>query len=252
MTAQYMVRLDDACATMDHYAWDILESALDDFNIKPIVGVVPMNKDDRLNLAPLSPIFWDKVREWDSKGWSIAMHGYSHKHHEIPAGNCGLLPLHASSEFVGLDLHAQRALIRESWGIFLENGVKPSVFMAPSHSFDLITLEAIKLETDIRVLTDGYAFYPFFRSGFVWLPQQLWKFRDFWWGVWTVCFHPNNMSEFDIRAAILDIEKYSKKITSVNEVLKNPILKWGMFNSFMERAYIMALRAKRLLRIALN
>lgn len=153
---------------------------------------------------------------------------------------------------MGLDLCTQRALIRESWKIFLKNGVKPTVFMAPSHSFDLITLEALKLETDIRLLTDGYAFYPFFRSGFIWLPQQLWRFRNFWWGIWTICFHPNHMNESEIRSAIFDIRKYSKKITSVNEVLKSPISRWGLFNIFIELAYIGMLRARRLLKNARN
>lgn len=252
MSARYIVRLDDACETMDHYLWEILESTLDELNIQPIVGVVPINKDKRLNLAPPSLSFWNKVREWDSKGWSIAMHGYSHQHHEISSVDLALLPLHTESEFVGLDLDAQRTLIKESWKIFLENGVKPSIFMAPSHSFDLITLEALKLETDIRILTDGYATYPFYRAGFIWIPQQLWRFRYFWWGIWTVCYHPNNMKELEMQATLFDIRKNRVKIISVNDVLKIQISKWGILNKVIEYTYIRILIIRRLFKINLK
>ena len=48
MTAKYLIRMDDACPTMDHDKWEYLEKILDEFSIKPIIAVVPKNVDEEL------------------------------------------------------------------------------------------------------------------------------------------------------------------------------------------------------------
>ena len=58
MTAKYIIRMDDACPTMDHDKWEYLEKILDEFSIKPIVAVVPKNVDDTLNCKESDPLFW--------------------------------------------------------------------------------------------------------------------------------------------------------------------------------------------------
>ena len=41
----YLIRLDDACPTMDVVKWDKIEKMLDKYHIKPMVGIVPANND---------------------------------------------------------------------------------------------------------------------------------------------------------------------------------------------------------------
>jgi len=45
MSARYLIRLDDASATMNRHKWQLIEGVLDQHAIKPIVAVVPDNQD---------------------------------------------------------------------------------------------------------------------------------------------------------------------------------------------------------------
>ena len=75
-TNKYLIRLDDACPTMDKMKWDRIEEILDKFNIKPLVGIIPANNDSELFINEYDSTFWNKARLWQLKGWSIALHGY--------------------------------------------------------------------------------------------------------------------------------------------------------------------------------
>ena len=46
---RYIIRLDDASEIMNVSTWERIEELLDDYNIKPIVGIIPNNKDTLLN-----------------------------------------------------------------------------------------------------------------------------------------------------------------------------------------------------------
>jgi hypothetical protein len=131
----------------------------------------------------------------------IALHGLHHAYHPDPPNTRALVRFHKRGEFVGLALEEQRQILASSLAIFRHQGVKPTMFMAPSHSFDHTTLEALLLESDIRWITDGISYRPFSRWRFNWLPQQIWDFRSWLpFGVWTVCLHPNTMSEGGLSA----------------------------------------------------
>ena len=56
--SKYIIRLDDACETMDREKWARLESILDSKNIKPIVAVIPNNQDDNLKIERKDRYFW--------------------------------------------------------------------------------------------------------------------------------------------------------------------------------------------------
>ncbi|MGD0961487.1 MAG: DUF2334 domain-containing protein [Methylomonas sp.] len=233
MTASYIVRLDDACPTMRKETWDALEEAFDSLAIRPIVGVIPDNRDPAMLLSEPDPRFWERVRNWEQKGWSIALHGLHHRYHQIPAGAEALLPLHAKSEFVGLSLDNQREMMRKSWRIFLDNGVKPTSFMAPSHSFDRNTLLALQAETDIRVITDGYALSPYRAHDFVWAPQQLWRFRRMPFGIWTICLHPNTMRPAELNAVIGQFRKFAPHTISLEEA----VTRCNQSKTFIDRLF---------------
>lgn len=247
MAAQYLIRLDDACPTMRREAWDLLEEAFDHFSIHPIVGVVPDNNDPKLICMSPDPDFWERVRAWERKGWGIALHGLHHAYHDAPPGARSLLPVHGKSEFVGLPLNRQRELIRQSCAIFAQEHVTPTMFMAPSHSFDANTLSALELESDIRFITDGHALAPYRDGSFVWIPQQLWHFRPLPTGVWSVCLHPNNMNRTEVDAFIKDLSRYRHAIINPASIKLGSIRERSALDRLTAIFYLAALRLKRAL-----
>jgi len=217
MAARYLIRLDDACAEMDCERWQRVEKVLDTFEIRPIVAVVPNNQDSELKRQSADPDFWDKVRRWQSKGWSIAMHGDTHVMHST--NESLLVPYYKRSEFAGLSLEQQKSKIRAAWGAFLSHGVEPRIWVAPAHSFNLLTLKALLEETSIRIVSDGIAWNTFYEHGFHWIPQQMWKFTSRKSGLWTVCLHPNQMDERAVAQLCWDLrEEYSQRLISVDDV----------------------------------
>lgn len=189
MEPLYIVRIDDACPTNNLGKWDYLESCLDKFKIKPIVCVIPDNKDKKLLChGSFDNHFWDRVHRWVNKDWLIALHGSTH---EFTTHKKGLVPLNNYSEFAGVPLTIQREKIKNGVKIFEENGVKPRLWVAPAHTFDRNTLKVLREETDIRVISDGLSVYPYNQNGFLWIPQQMWAFNKKEKGVWTICLHPD-------------------------------------------------------------
>jgi predicted deacetylase len=218
MAAQYLIRMDDACHTMDRHKWQMLEEIFHPLGIKPLVAVVPENDDPDLRCAEPDPAFWSTVRRWQAKGWTIAMHGYSHVMHE--SKRKPILPFYNRTEFVGLDYESQIARIRLSWRVFASQQVEPKVWIAPAHSFDRWTLEAIKAETPIRIVSDGIACDQHFDGEFYWIPQQLWSFRERRGGLWTVCLHPNTMTIEQIEELRKNIEgRFAKRIIALDTVV---------------------------------
>lgn len=210
--------MDDACPTMDRKKWQMMEDLLDEFGIKPIVAVVPDNQDPELIIDPVDPAFWSKVRSWQKKRWTIAMHGCTHLMRATDAEI--IIPFHRRSEFAGATFEVQSAAIKRSWTIFAEQGVEPTVWVAPAHSFDRLTLEALKQETPIRIISDGIAADSYFEHDFHWVPQQLWTLRERTSGLWTACLHPNSMDEnefFYLHSAIRD--SYSSRLSCIQDLV---------------------------------
>ena len=245
MAAQYLVRLDDACPTMQHDTWDRLEDALDSHSVKPIVGVIPENRDPALACCAPDEKFWDRVRSWQRKGWAIAMHGLHHLYHPVPRGAKPLLRSRGQSEFVGVSLEQQRAMIRRAMAVFNDQKVVPTLFMAPSHSFDRNTLEALRIETNIRVVSDGHSFRSGRRDGFIWLPQQLWRFRELPFGTWSVCLHPNVMRTGEVNEFLTAVMRYRARISDPAVVAASTRRELGIVDLTAARTYSMFLALKQ-------
>jgi len=196
---RYLIRLDDACDTLDIRKWNAIESILDEYNIKPIVAVIPKNEDISLHYSKKNEDFWRVVKNWQSKGWHIAIHGYKHVYHHIERERL-IFPFYDRSEFAGLDLHTQCELMQKARAEFEKNDIYPALWVAPSHCFDDVTLEAIRRTTDIRVISDGIALSPYTDYGFSFIPQQLWWPKRKFFGTWTICLHPDTMSPTEIDA----------------------------------------------------
>ena len=214
MFAKYIIRLDDACPTMHYSKWNRMEKLLNKYEIKPVVAVIPNCKDQSLKYDMPDANFWDKVREWQSLGWDIALHGYDHVY---TSSKIGLVPLSNKSEFSGLSLENQKNKIKKGISIFKNENIKTKIWIAPSHSFDENTLTAIRSETDIKIISDGIALFPFKKYDFSWVPQQIWHFRKMFFGVWTSCFHPNTMKDQDFKNLENFINKNKKSFVKVSD-----------------------------------
>jgi hypothetical protein len=182
---------------MDDRKWHALERVLMARSIRPIVAIVPANEEAALVRAGADSSFWQGARNWARAGWVIGLHGYSHT---LRPSRPGLVPVQARSEFVDLPLDEQRRRIREGVRVFEANGLQAEAWVAPAHGFDMMTLQALRVESQIRLISDGFARRPYSREGFVWLPQQLWRPRNMGSGLWTICLHPNEMDESAVRA----------------------------------------------------
>ena len=226
MSAKYILRLDDACPTMDKQKWQRIEYICDKYDIKPIVAVIPNNDDNLMKVDKYDNTFWDTVRKWQSKGWKIALHGYNHVY---ISDKSGFLPFNNQSEFAGLTYEKQAEKIQKGWEIFQKESIKAKIWVAPSHTFDEYTLKALKEFTEIDIVSDGIVIFPFKKHEFKWIPQQVWRFRKMLFGVWTGCFHPNTMNENDFhnlelfikenKDDFIDIEKLKYKQFCIMNVL---------------------------------
>jgi predicted deacetylase len=192
----YLLRLDDACPTMDKAKWDKIEIMLDKYSIKPIVGIIPENKDAELEIDKADPSFWEKASAWQEKGWTIALHGYDHL---CLSTDGGINPVHKRSEFAGVSLKNQEDKIEKGLSVLQKHNLTPEYFFAPSHTFDENTLKALVNKTEIRKISDTFARTPYKRGEIIFFPQQFGYFRNIKIpGYWTFCFHPNTMNLEDI------------------------------------------------------
>jgi len=102
-SSNYLIRLDDASHFSDLSKWNRISSILNKHNIKPIVAVIPNNKDKSLFYSNFNPSFWDLVKSWENNNWSIAMHGFNHLFHKVRRNKL-ILPFYDRSEFAELSL----------------------------------------------------------------------------------------------------------------------------------------------------
>lgn len=192
---QYLIRLDDACPTMDHAKWQRLFDILDRYGIRPMVGIIPNNKDPKQEIDAADSEFWEKVNEWKAKGYALALHGYDHCYISND-GMKGLNPLWERSEFAGIPLEKQKEKIREGVKIFRAHGIDPQYFFAPSHTYDSDTLKALKEESNIRIISDTIATKPYKDGDFIFLPQLGGHCTEMKMsGIWTFCLHPSTMTD---------------------------------------------------------
>jgi peptidoglycan/xylan/chitin deacetylase (PgdA/CDA1 family) len=191
MGARYLLRFDDLCPTMDWPLWDRLEALLVAAGVAPLLAVIPDNQDPKLKVAPASPVFWDRVRSWQRRGWSIGLHGYQHTYVNTEPG---LLGLNRQSEFAGLDYADQAEKLRRGLAVFAREGVLADAWVAPAHSFDWVTVSALSA-LGIHTISDGLALAPYRAAhGSVWIPQQFANMRAMPAGVWTFCYHLEDLA----------------------------------------------------------
>jgi predicted deacetylase len=200
---------------MNWAIWDQIEQTLDEVGVKPLVGVVPDNIDPELRCEAPRGDFWLRARAWRDKGWTIAVHGYQHFYE---TRDSGLLKLNRRSEFAGLGYATQLAKLTRAVAILNGEGLQPTVWTAPSHSFDSHTIAAL-YELGVGIISDGLSRWPYQEpNGMLWIPQQIWRLRVVPAGMWTACYHHNRWSQQELTRFREDVNQYRTKIVSFSEI----------------------------------
>jgi peptidoglycan/xylan/chitin deacetylase (PgdA/CDA1 family) len=210
--AQYLVRFDDACPTMRQDTWRRVAGILEERRVRPLLAVVPDNRDPELAVDPPNPDFWQEMVRRRDAGWTIALHGYQHLKR---TRNGGLMGINHAGEFAGLSCGEQREMLDKASAIFRGHGLETDAWVSPFHSHDGNTLRLLR-EAGVQVVSDGFHFLPYTRECLFFVPQQLWDFRPLPCGVWTVCFHPNNMTGDELDRFERNIRAYERQIVSVD------------------------------------
>jgi predicted deacetylase len=239
--ARYLVRFDDICPTMNWSVWARVEAMLRRLELRPILAVVPDNRDPQLVAGPPHAEFWDQVRRWQSWGWTIGLHGSRHVYEtRVP----GLIGLNARSEFAGVPESRQAEHLDHAIEIFRQQGVRADCWVAPGHSFDSTTVRLLRSRGIMRI-SDGHFLRPVLWHGCTWLPQQLWRFRSMPFGVWTVCYHHNGFDEAMLHRLESDLLRYRSQIVGFDEALSHEVRPCGLVDRAAAVCWLAALKLKR-------
>lgn len=233
MSRQYVIRLDDACEKRDVEKWDRIERILDKYGVKPIVGIIPNCQDPDMGKYAIDEEFWDRAREWQEKGWIIALHGYEHV---FCTKEGGINPVNKYSEFAGVPLELQKTKITNGVAVLSEHGLSAKVFFAPAHTFDENTIDALKSCSDIRTISDTVAYDTYLgEDGMTYIPQQSGRVRKLPFKTVTFCYHPNIMDDESFDELEHFLSAYRCAFTNVQIIKSNR--KFGLVDDLLKKAY---------------
>lgn len=219
---KYLLRLDDASPKRDVAKWDKMETLLDKYGVKPLVGIIPDCKDPDFEKYPFDKDFWMKrIYAWKQKNWIFAMHGYEHVFH---TKNGGINPVNKYSEFAGLSFEEQSSKIVAGLKILRLHNIEPKVFFAPAHTFDKNTIKSLLEKTSLRIISDMPANKPFQKYGLTFIPQQSGKVRELPFTVQTFCYHPNTMQDKDFEELEAFLQNHKFSIFPLQETNRTPSL----------------------------
>lgn len=237
--SKYLIRLDDACPTMDVKKWLRIENILRTYSVRPMVGVIPANNDPKQKIDDTDDKFWTKVYSWEKKGWTIAMHGYDHCFISV-GGITGLNPVWDRSEFAGVSFELQKEKISKGVAIFRANGIDPKYFFAPAHTYDKNTLRALLEESNIRIISDTIATKPYRKGDFVFIPQLGGHCAEMKIpGIWTFCLHPSTMTEENFVATEKFLKAHKDEMLAFDELNLTNLKGKSIMGRFLSWVYFM-------------
>lgn len=212
--SRIVVRLDDICDTMNIERFFQMKELLDRYDIKPLLGVVPLNADNTLMVDKPYPDFLELMYSCKNSGWSIAMHG---THHLYDTTAKGIATKRPKSEFSGKSLTEQISLIKEGKEKMIADGLDTDIFFAPGHSYDRNTILALR-DCGFHVISDGRAHQNYQWKGMDFVPVRHYGlYMEPGGQMTTMCFHLNNMDEQEFAKTEKYIDKHIKTIISFDE-----------------------------------
>ena len=157
-----LIRMDDISQCMNWEVMDKCENLFDKYSIKPLLGVIPINRDPELLKFPENEKFWERVSIWKNKGWEITMHGCYHLYTQ-KSDKKDIIKYGGNSEFYGLDYNSQLEKVTTGLEIFKKQKIKIRSFFAPNHIYDEVTLKVLK-DSNIKIIIDGYCLFSYYKN----------------------------------------------------------------------------------------
>lgn len=213
-----LIRLDDITDNMNWYLMDKCESLFDSLNIKPLLGVIPNNCDHELKTYERKNDFWNRVRNWQKKGWEISMHGFSHVY-DKDTKKKDYFGYGGRSEFFGHDYQTQLNKINQGLKKFGEEKIKIRSFFAPNHTYDQNTLKALR-DCGVKNIIDGYGLVPYTENDLNFIPQLFYKEIMLPFGIQSTQIHLNYWNEEQFLIFKSFLTKNSSKVISFDDALK--------------------------------
>ena len=238
-----LIRLDDIAENMN---WDLMEKSerlFDKYKIKPVLGVIPNNKDKELLSYPKKNNFWDVVRNWKNKGWRIAMHGFTHVY-DKDTEKKDYFGYGGRSEFCGHSLEVQTEKIRKGLKKFKEENIEVKSFFAPNHTYDLNTFRALK-SFGINEIIDGYGLMPYLDKDIKFIPQLFYKVYALPFGIQSTQIHLNYWKQKDFDIFEEFVKKNKENFISYEETIKK--IDNGIQYKFINKITEILLKTKRAL-----
>ena len=214
-----LIRIDDIAENMNWEAMKKAENLFDKYSIKPVLGVIPNNKDDEFLSFPKKDNFWDQVRFWEKKGWEIAMHGYTHIYDHLCKKSDDYFNYGGGSEFFGHPLEIQTSTIKNGLKKFKDENIKIRTFFAPNQTYDKNTFIALK-NCGIKEVIDGYGLMPYTEHEIKFIPQLFAKVILLPFGIQSTKLHLNLWTDDDFSNFENFLKKNSNKIITYDEAIK--------------------------------
>ena len=238
ITSKYtglLVRMDDITETMNWVLMDKCEKLFDKFKIKPLLGIIPINKDPELLKFPKNDRFWERVESWKNKGWEISMHGCNHLYTQKSDKN-DIFNYGGNSEFYGLDYSMQLNKIKAGLEEFKKREIKVRSFFAPNHIYDSNTLKALK-DSDIKIIIDGYGLFPYYKNEILFIPQLFYKEIFLPFGIQSTQMHINEWNDEAYNNFEIFVKKNYSKILNLNNIIEvtNPNSLQNLTNYLIEK-----------------
>ena len=204
MSRKILIRFDDICPTMDWEQCNIAVDIMKEFGIKPLIGVIPKCEDPELKIMKEKVGFWEYIRELQANGFTIAMHGYTHR---FDIEHKGIVNYGIKSEFAGHSYAEQNKKIRNGKRELEKHGIETDIFFAPAHSYDLTTLKVLS-ENGFKYVVDGKSKKPIMKSGIICIPcRDAGVPKIHKRGTYIAVFHAHEWTRNDKRA---EFEKFKQ------------------------------------------
>ena len=238
ITSKYtglLIRMDDISENMNWALMDKCEKLFDKFKIKPLLGIIPINKDPELLKFPKNDKFWERVESWKNKGWEITMHGCNHLYTQKSDKN-DIFNYGGNSEFYGLDYSMQLNKIKTGLEEFKKRKIKVRSFFAPNHIYDSNTLKALK-DSDIKIIIDGYGLFPYYKNEILFIPQLFYKEIFLPFGIQSTQMHINEWNDETYKNFEIFVKKNYSKILNLNNIIEvtNPNSLQNLTNYLVEK-----------------